>query len=1292
MAEYTHESGLTYSEDELQGYASEANMSIEDFISAKGLTLKEEKTDDEFYEKFSFLKGDDENVEEAETPDQQEDETIEEPSMLSELAGSVKPLMELPTEEPGAYSQPKILKPIEEANVETQRIQTESQEEAVQKFVNKFGDKTPNEVTVDELGVGVYYEKVNTGRQGFGAPGTELGVSQFGGNLFDPSDMGFPGEEIKINKSNTLDGARNEYLTRRANTIGEVIKQSPEINGDINLLDNKIIKEGDNYISYEDHEITKLRRSGEIDKANELAKQRGYYPLFNEETGEIKGWIPQEVEDEARTLGETKEIDVLLEERRNLYFKVIASQIIANENLDNPNPHLRTFGDMPQYGIKKGFHKLKDLLGAEDTFYDDIDLMGYIAENNSLPAGLTKSSSKTPIARQSNKMLKDFITLNRAIEINADLSKLDQENYFKEIIAPTNDKIVESMTNMLTDLGFEESPDAIKRSVTSGFSKTHGLNAFGENAKARDALENIRDITTHLVPLAASVVLTKKLPVGLVPKLSKAGETYFKTRSLSSVLTSRTNAIGKFLKTHGPQSRVYKGVVDLVTAGINETLVLGAADIPLTKVFGQEPFVYNEKTGDLNLGFPFFLGVGNKVAANVLKKLNTTKNMFTPMLANIHRSRFAAAAWEGHVGATVGTATMFFAEKITGPSLNKWKEFGYDSKEEMRNESGINDMLETYFAMWAFQSVSPSFQRNTLSKLGRGMYHDITRLTTKMTPRQNAAQKAFGVKKNASGYFNLGEVNKVEGQKIYEASKIKDAEKRELERQRIKNQGNQLRLHNNIKLAKKTAKQEGKYRQHLANIFSVQQNLNISDKPTVKQMKQFANLTQIELKWLKLKSGIAEGSELDRAFNNKHEVYNNLLEATREIRIFGKLTPEQEERHIELVLEGATIAGEISYLKKQIQLKPELKAVHEARIKELTERSKKIGVDVLKNERALNKIIKQKFDAEVAFAKVVAGKMGVGFNILGEEAYIKVAKKQGVDVVGYRKLNNEFNRKIEKRINNLKKQIRLDPKNKAIYEAEIKRLNSKIQKERIVSEGRFVKRGNKYQIYINKDAALKVRQLGTPLHELTHAILRKALKDPETGKISEQGEKIINQFLQQLNPQERAIVEKRVQNNYMYYKKANGEFVKVDGKKVKKPKEEYYEEYITAFGDVLKNKEVKESLDLANRVKDVIYPILQYVGFKNLISVNIDKGKGLFNMIKALQRSSETQRIPTEILELAKKGKELTVSDVYESRTITEGQREASAEIDRIYKTEGKDGYNTIINKFRGRDAKGKRE
>ena len=154
MAEYTHESGFTYSEDELQKYASEANMSVEEFISSKGLTLKEDTVEDkEFYEKFSFLTEGSEGDEEEEIV-KPETEEVEEFSMLTD--------MQLPTAEISSYTAPNILKPIEAANIHKNQWELDINEIELEKHKNQWGDRTPNEIVVDELGDCVYYERVGT--------------------------------------------------------------------------------------------------------------------------------------------------------------------------------------------------------------------------------------------------------------------------------------------------------------------------------------------------------------------------------------------------------------------------------------------------------------------------------------------------------------------------------------------------------------------------------------------------------------------------------------------------------------------------------------------------------------------------------------------------------------------------------------------------------------------------------------------------------------------------------------------------------------------------------------------------------------------------------------------------------------------------------------------------------------------------------------------------------------------------------------------------------------------------
>ena len=67
-----------------------------------------------------------------------------------------------------------------------------------------------------------------------------------------------------------------------------------------------------------------------------------------------------------------------------------------------------------------------------------------------------------------------------------------------------------------------------------------------------------------------------------------------------------------------------------------------------------------------------------------------------------------------------------------------------------------------------------------------------------------------------------------------------------------------------------------------------------------------------------------------------------------------------------------------------------------------------------------------------------------------------------------------------------------------------------------------------------------------------------------------------------------------------------------NGKKIAKPENQYFEEYLTAFGDVLKNKEVVESKELAGRISEFFAPMLRRAGFKNL-QVTTKDGQGLYN-------------------------------------------------------------------------------
>ena len=1149
----------------------------------------------------------------------------------------------------------------------------ENREELFEEFKAEHGVDNPEEAMINIHGKDVFMEKS-------GSSSVILGGTP-------ENEEGFLLSDYDFSNTNTLEPLRQFYINKQASnervdfeTKYPGIKQD---DGTITFNDAPIISQGDNYISLEDMDIAKLRRDGKEDKANKLAKDRGYVQLLNDD-GNLKGWIPQDIEDKAASEGESKDKDVLEEQRRQAYFKLIAAAKLAHENAQSGiHPYLNTLGDV-SLG-KSLVHNIRDLFGDDTTMDDVMSRLGEISNSSELVAGLHKLPSKTATARTFNNALDEFVTMNRALEINADLSKLKEGQFFAEIIAPTNDKVVETFSNMMEANGYEMSPDAVKRAGSDwawgGWFRSNpkegGLKVLGKEYELRDVLEGGRDVASHLAPLAASVWVTKKLPVGGKEKLVKVGDKMkkvFEPKTFGRALDQRTNILGRYLKNAGPQSRVYKNAVDLTLGGIKETIVLGMADKPAEKIFGSDPFVYNEKTDEFTPTFPFALGFGNTAAAKILNKLNTTKNFFTPALATISRSKTAQAILEANIGATVGTATMFFAEEVT-KGIDNWQNLGYESEEDMKQDHGFKNLVDTYVGMLFFQSVSPAMGQNALSKLGRGMHSDIMRATTGLTPRARKAMKFFGVEKNKKGEFNLQDVNNAKGQKIYETSKDKsltEAEKKQ-KVEEIENQAEELIFHNELKLAKELAKGEGKYREYLTNTFDIANKLKTGKKPTASDIQRFNNLTDVEFSWLKKKFGVTENSDFSRMLDNKRDVYKDIVRRVDEAfitkdrpdvikgRMFESISPEARNKQIELYLKQAEMAGEIQMLAKQVEKSPHLKAINAEKIKKIQEKQKLNAEEVVKNEELYDKILKDRFETEVKFSELMAKELGVGFKVVNETEYNKI---EGVT------------------------------KN---------------------SEGFFNRQTN--QVYINRDAALKVRQLGTPLHEITHAILKNSLKETVRYKLDKDGNEIregtegykklktkvrekalvskagmtkINQFLNQLTSKERSAVEKRMEKEYKYYKDSNGNFIlNRDGKKVERPKNEYAEEYLTAFGDVLKNKEVVETPDLAGRISNFFTPIMRQAGFKNM-QVTAENGRGLYNMIKAIQKSSETGIIDRDVLNIAKTSKAITGKAIAESRTITEGMKEASSDIDRIYTEKGMGGYNEIIDRIKGKDSQGR--
>jgi len=376
---------------------------------------------------------------------------------------------------------------IAQANVEVeQKVKVEKQKEILDKqFFETHQTNNPSEVRAKMYGNDLFIED----------------VSSSSGLVYDtpniPEGYGLDMGNDYWSNSNKREEDRNTYIRLKSEEEASVFNSKFAIQED---ADQAIVTAGDNYISLDDMDIVKLERDGNTKGANKLREERGYVKLLNDD-GSLRNYIPKEIEEKAGDVGSSNDLSVLNNMRTEKYHNLIASVKLAFENSQpGTNPNLNTLGDV-SIG-KQLLENIKDAFGSDTSLNDVMSIIGNINESGELLAGLHKLPSKTATARQFNKALEEFVTINRAIEINADLALLQEENFFKEVVAPTNDKTVTTFKDMMEANGFEIDDETIMR-APSDFGGG-SLNVFGENAEIRDIFEGGRDVATGNIGLVGT--------------------------------------------------------------------------------------------------------------------------------------------------------------------------------------------------------------------------------------------------------------------------------------------------------------------------------------------------------------------------------------------------------------------------------------------------------------------------------------------------------------------------------------------------------------------------------------------------------------------------------------------------------------------------------------------------------------------------------------------------------------------------------------------------------------------
>ncbi len=217
------------------------------------------------------------------------------------------------------------------------------------------------------------------------------------------------------------------------------------------------------------------------------------------------------------------------------------------------------------------------------------------------------------------------------------------------------------------------------------------------------------------------------------------------------------------------------------------------------------------------------------------------------------------------------------------------------------------------------------------------------------------------------------------------------------------------------------------------------------------------------------------------------------------------------------------------------------------------------------------------------------------------------------------------------------------------------------------AEGQFVPTDN--TIYIHKDRALARKANSVASHELLHALLKKSFKN-KAGDITVEGMEIIDSFRDLLSPEQQKLINDRIIEQYSGTK--NGE--------VEVPKQKYYEEYLNAFIDGIKQGKIQYSDKTWDKLAEQVGP-----NFRNLFGkgkVDVTSGKELFNFLRDFNKAETSPRARARIIEFAtkdnvvgEKGKEVDVEVEGKEKEVTvEGkEKEVREEVEVGVESEGKE-------------------
>tara|TARA_R100001480_G_scaffold21367_3_gene31350 strand:+ start:4676 stop:13792 length:9117 start_codon:yes stop_codon:yes gene_type:complete len=863
----------------------------------------------------------------------------------------------------------------------------------------------------------------------------------------------------------------------------------------------------------------------------------------------------REIQERSTEILETTEVDMMNTGLSKAYSNLKAAAKAAHTDIlriGETNFKNQTF----KYPGQKYMSNILDFVGDDTNFNADLRNLKSIFENDELPENLTTIAGTTPNANKYNNALKEYLAFGKAVAMNIDPIKSDRDTFFGGIV-----------DNLGRTLGLNEKLESKQEAVRffdAAINKNTSLKYVDQKQADERLYEGFGD--------------ARYIGDGFMDLAKFAAEIYALRKVSGNAISKGINKADKALKGGVLYSNpVTRGATKFTLGAVDEAALF--VSLSLLKDENREQIQQSALFGGA-------LGGGNKIGGAIVGRLMDPKSKFF-MPATHKMIHYNMNPTNVIAGSASGSTVYHFAQLLT------------DSDEFMKLlEVDKNDPnYSNYFGQKLLQSWTAEFVKMTLlsgtknipmtNKGFNNLYHSMREDVLRMKGRDAKSEGAanyYSIDHNRIDKFTEGDkrykqntlekdINKAYQNKLNEIEsnqkngKITEQEAKEQASEAITNK---LILENKLALvtAKKTIESaQGKkgnehYFVNEAEANGVGQKLLKGEELTEKESRKFSNVNPIYVlnslgaRGRKIAEG-KDGMELMNLQQLKAQQIQELLNSGEFKVAFNDAKERQESyEHLSKMWSNSSKQNLLNFKSEKTDAeKEQLKQLKEE-YKDLTE-----GETYKKIKKSLEDYTNKRYQEDIAFTKEI-------LKVTGQAKGLKQAQSEKE----FQKIYNGTGLKSQD------------------VRGELAFYNPVTQK-----------------MVINKQRALQTRTITSGKHEVLHHVLRDVLKNEE-GKVTTEGIKIIDDVLNELTPEQRKVVQDRIDDNYRY-----------DEKGKEKAKEDYYEEYLTSLSEAISTGEIAFRENVGKSLLDFI-PGMRKKGFENL-EIGVETGQQLFNLIKSYSKN-----------------------------------------------------------------------